>query len=92
MKAITTKFLGPTDTLGSRVKAYDLDGNQATLPWRRELNDVDNHKLAVVALCRRMGWDTPAQLAGGYVKGGMAWVFVDAESPLNIDLDFFEEG
>ena len=33
MKAIITKYIGPTDTRGSRIKASDEDGNSITIGY-----------------------------------------------------------
>ena len=54
MKAIQTKFLPCTNTKGSRVKAFDQDGNQVTLSWNRGLDSTKNHESAAVALCHKM--------------------------------------
>ena len=64
MKAIFTKYLGLTNTRGSRVKAYDGDRNSVTIHWNDELDSDENHKSAAKALCRKMNW------AGSMVMGG----------------------
>lgn len=56
MKAIITKYLGPTTYRGSRVKATDEDGNSITVSWRCEFDTDANHDRAVIALCEKMGW------------------------------------
>lgn len=56
MKAIFTKYLGPTNSRGSRVKAYDGDGNQVTLDWESSLDSDQNHKRAAYHLCMKMQW------------------------------------
>ena len=47
MLIIETKYLGPTNTRGSRVKAKVIAGRfrgkSKTVPWRSELDMVDNH-------------------------------------------------
>lgn len=47
--AITTKFLAPTNTKGSRIKA-DCCKKEITLSWDHALNSHDNHKAAVDVL------------------------------------------
>ena len=73
MKAITTKYKGPTDTRGSRIYASDADGNRVSIPYPYELSGEAVHLEAAKALCRKMSW--PADLLGGAVKGGYTFVF-----------------
>lgn len=49
--AIGTKFLGPTDHRGSRVKAFRMDDKSVavTLDWDHALDSVDNHRAAIEA-------------------------------------------
>ena len=74
MKAIETKYLGPTNYSGSRIKATDNDGNSVTMPYDYELNSYENYRLAAIELCRKMNWK--GNISGGYTKKGMVWVFV----------------
>ncbi len=84
MKAIITKFLGPTNTRGSRITARDSDGNRTTVGYRHEISGDENHDAAAVALCRKMGWK--GNLVGGSTKDGRAYVFVgDSTVPLVAD-------
>lgn len=87
MKAITTKYLGPTDCKGSRVKADDGDGNSITLPWRNRWDSEDNHAEAARSLCRKMGWKGKLQ-GGGLLKAGrtvaVAWVFCDRSTTVRV--------
>lgn len=75
MKAIITKYHGPTNTKGSRISATDDDGNRISISRESALSSEDCHKAAVVALCKKIGWR--GTLQGGYTATGMAWVFVD---------------
>ena len=74
MKAITCKYLGPTNHKGSRIKAYDFDNNQITIPFDYGLSDYDLYKSAAYALCDKMNW-TNNGMTGGGVKDGMVFVF-----------------
>jgi hypothetical protein len=74
MKAITTKFLGATNTRGSRISASDSDGNRVTISYPHELSGEAVHRKAAEALCQKMHWSGP--LAGGAVKTGYVFVFV----------------
>ena len=75
MKAIETKYLGPTNVRGGRIKATDCDNNSITIPYPHEYNSEDAHRHAAYALRDKMGWT--GELIGGATKAGYAWVFVD---------------
>jgi hypothetical protein len=64
MKAIQTKYLGPTNTRGGRIKAFDNNGNQRTVPWNHVLNAEENHQEAAKALASRMLWNPKALYTG----------------------------
>ena len=49
MQAITTKYLGPTNTKGSRIKATCWLKSK-TVPWDYSLNTDQNHNAAIDAL------------------------------------------
>jgi len=71
-QAIQTKFLPPTNTRPSRVKAT-ADAGSVTVSWDYALNVTDNHKAAAVALARRYGW--PEDMVGGSLPGsGFAFI------------------
>ena len=79
MKAITTKYLCPTNFKGSRIKAYDIDGNSVTVSYRHDLNSEQNHQQnhqqAASALLRKI--NQSGNLVGGSVKNGMVFVFLE---------------
>ena len=75
MKAISTKYLGPSNVRGSRIKAYDEDGNQATINYPHELSGEAVHRQAAEALRDKMGWT--GTLIGGGTKEGYVFVFAD---------------
>ena len=73
MQAIMVKFLSPTNTKGSRIKAI-CQGGSVTLSRNNDIdNDGDQAMRAAYALCDKLGWG--GELAGGCVKGG-EWAFV----------------
>jgi len=74
MKAITTKYHGPTNTRGSRITASDLDGNRITISYPHELSGEAVYRAAAEALREKMGWK--GELIGGAVKDGYVFVFV----------------
>lgn len=76
MKAIETKYLGPTDFRGARIKADDGDGNTITIPYPYEgAYGDDKHRRAAVALCEKMQWTGADTLVGGATKRGYVFVF-----------------
>ena len=66
-RAITVKYLGPTNSRGARVKA-SAGGTQGnvTLPFRHDLSMEQNVAAAVDELLLRYEWDNP------YVLGALA--------------------
>lgn len=74
MKAISTKYRGPTDTRGGRIIASDSDNNRVTIPYPHELNSDDAHRKAAEALREKMGWT--GELIEGGTKGGSVFVFL----------------
>lgn len=73
MKAIKTKYKGPTNTRGSRIIASDEDGNRITISYPYELSREAVHLAAATALCAKMGWTR--DLIGGSLKNGYVFVF-----------------
>lgn len=75
MQAICTKYLGPTNTKGARIKAYTESGLSATVAYDHSLNTTENHYNAVKAFVARNPGTGPAWnwISGG-IKGGFAWV------------------
>lgn len=63
-QAITTRYIGPTNFRGSRVKATAAAGS-VTLNWDDALNSDANHEAAALALATKYGW------RGGWFGGGM---------------------
>lgn len=57
-QAIETKFLGPTDHRGPRVKATAAAGS-VTVEWDHALGPVDNHAAAARKLATDLGWIRP---------------------------------
>lgn len=57
MIAIHTKYIGPTNTRGSRIKAYTRSGFSATIPYPHELSYERCHFEAVKALVKKHNLD-----------------------------------
>ena len=75
MKAIKTKYKGPTDTRGSRIIASDEDGNRITISYPYELSGEAVHRKAAEALCDKMQWTGKDSLIAGSLKNGYVFVF-----------------
>ena len=75
MKAITTKYIGPTNYRGSRIKAVAEGGNSITLSYDDALNSDQNHLAAAVALRDKMNWKDSGKLLGGGTEKGYVFVF-----------------
>jgi hypothetical protein len=75
MIAILTKYLGPTNTRGSRIKAY-TDRHSITVSHDYALDGEGVHRKAAQALMDKMGW--PNELISGGVAGGYAFVMLPA--------------
>lgn len=72
-QAIVTKYLGPTDSRGARVKA-SAEAGSVSVPWDYELDAADNHIAAAEKYAQKYGWD--GAWFGGGTKDG--YVFVNA--------------
>lgn len=70
-QAIVTRYYGPTNTRGSRVKAT-CDAGSLTVSWDYALDAPENHAAAVYALAHKLGW------AGEWILGGMPQASRDA--------------
>ncbi len=63
-QAITTKYFGPSNVKGSRVKAKAAAGS-IYLEWDHRFNPETNHAMAAKALADKMQWN------GHYYQGAM---------------------
>jgi hypothetical protein len=75
MKAIETRYVGPTNFRGSRVIASDGDGNKTTIPYPYELSGEAVHRKAAEALRDKMEWK--GDLISGWTKRGYVFVFAE---------------
>lgn len=69
MQSIQTKFIGPTNTKGSRVRATCWLGG-VTLGWNHALNQKENHLEALQAMCDKMNDSREGDLKWGIVATG----------------------
>lgn len=75
-QAIETKFIGPTNTRGSRVKASAQAGS-VTIGWDHALNTDENHAKAAQALADKYGWEGNMVGGGNAAGNGNVFVFVE---------------
>jgi hypothetical protein len=79
-QAITTKYIGPSNVRGSRIKAYAAAGT-VTIAYDDSLSIEKAHAKAAKALAEKFGW------SGFYYQGGLpddrgyCFVCVDASLP-----------
>lgn len=69
MQAIQTKYIGPTNTRQSRIKASAQAGS-ITVNWNYDLDENENHRAAAAAFIRKMKWDQAPSYVG-FVSGGL---------------------
>jgi hypothetical protein len=76
MNAIQTRYFGPTNTRGARIKATCETGS-ITIGYPHELSGMACHALAAKALVKKLGWTDShyGELLGGQLKNN-DYVFV----------------
>jgi hypothetical protein len=56
LQGVLTRYLGPTNNRGTRVKAVTPSGDALTVPWDYSQGESENHRTAAVALLEKLGW------------------------------------
>lgn len=74
MKAIMTKYLGPTNTLGARIKAYDMDGNFVIVTYDHGAREP--HLEAIRAFLKKYKWGWNVVIRSG-CRGFNCWINAD---------------
>jgi hypothetical protein len=72
MKAIVTKYHGPSAVRGSRISATAEGENRVVISYGHEGNE---HLRAAQALCKKMGWEG-SLVEGGLPDGNTVFVFM----------------
>lgn len=67
MQAIQTKYIGPTNTKGSRIKA-ECQAKSIIVEWDYSLDIDENHTIAAKKLCELLEWD--CSMCSGQLKDG----------------------
>lgn len=73
MQAIFTKYIGPTNFRGSRVKA-SCEAKSIYLSWDDTLNSEQNHDMAAKELATQLDWH--GQWYSGGLENGNVYVCV----------------
>lgn len=74
--AIRTKYLGPTDSRGSRIRVWRADStyrddpHAITVPWDYAVYVGENHAHAIAQYVTEAGWTTSEWGPGRWVVGG----------------------
>ena len=69
-QAIITKYIGPTNTKPSRIKATTGGGYSLTIPFQHNCNP---HMAAAKLLAQKMGWG--GTMIEGHTTEGSVFVF-----------------
>lgn len=64
MQAITTRYLPPTNTLGSRIVAQ-ADAGRKVYHWDYQKDASENHRNAAILFAKNMGWLERSSLVSG---------------------------
>ena len=85
MIAITTKFIGATNTKGERIAATTCSGQRIVIDWPYDKSAVNAHAEAALALCSKLGWSGKyhGDLVSGAVKCGYVFCFATADTFTN---------
>jgi len=80
-QAIETRYVGPTNSRGSRIIARAAAG-RLTVHWDYVLNPEMNHQRAADLLARKLGWvgEHHGILIGGGNASNTGYVFVFANT------------
>ena len=70
MQAIVTKYLGPTNSRGPRIKAR-CDAGSIEVPYDHAESEEAAHALAAMELVRKLGWTYKAGYMGHWVTGSL---------------------
>jgi hypothetical protein len=73
MQAIVTKYIGPTNTRGGRIKA-SCQARSIIAPWNHALNPYANHLAAAKALATKLAWPYGEWIAGELPSGQSVFV------------------
>lgn len=84
LQSITTKFIGPSNVRGSRIKATSTSGKSVIVSYDHALDSEENHHRAAKMLAHKLGWK--GRMVAGSASGGKGNVYVFVDGSDVIDL------
>lgn len=75
-QTITTKYFGPTNQYGARIKAITSSGESLTIGRDYAVDAVADFKRAALTLAKKLKWNSGQDMVGGAVKDGYVFVFM----------------
>lgn len=82
MKSIITKYLGPGNVRGSRMKATAAGGCSKTVPYDDALTQDGNHAAAAQALATQLGWR--GTWVRGYLEDATVFVLLTGDEAFHV--------
>jgi len=79
-QAITTKYFGPSNARGSRIKAKAAAGS-IMVSYSYSLNPEQNHAAAAQALALKFGWGGDWYAGGMPEENGNVYVCISVKHP-----------
>ena len=74
MRAITSRYFGPTNHSLARIIVNDRAGNLRRYVFDYEKSDSSNHQEAVRRFIKELGWDQHYYYGGELHNYGYVWV------------------
>jgi hypothetical protein len=81
LQGVFTRWLGPTNNRGSRIKAVTGSGHTLTVPWDYSQGTSENHRSAAIALVQRLGWQYEELVTGTIPQGYAHTLLVRTKEP-----------
>ena len=78
-QVIITKFIGPTNWRGSRIKVTSFSGS-IIVNWDHAFSVGENHCLAADKLIKMRGWEL-SKFHGGLLPDDTGYAFVAEDQP-----------
>ena len=82
-QAIVTKYLGPTNHRGSRIKAK-CEAGTITIPWDSAFDVAENHAHAAKQLASKLDWRGPWTLGALPSNDGYVLVMLAADTGVEV--------
>jgi hypothetical protein len=84
MIAIETKYMGPTNTRGSRIRAFRMDAprESVSIPYPHELSGREVHHAALLAFLDRHEGLPLTTWQAGDTPTGYVWVWIEGSKDM----------